>query len=133
MIRLANCLGRLSPRLLAVLLVCLAPTLLRAETVMFRNECKGAVIVQTMTLVKGVLRRDQPSLLRYGECTPKLKLDADMVITIYDGKTNRMLFRSSLKASTKPLYYSIIWNQRLMQVQVITAKPPPAMTTSTSP
>lgn len=130
MISLAYSLGRFSPRLLAVLIVCLLPSALRAETVMFRNECRGTVIVQTMTLDKGVLRRDQPSLLRYGECTPKLKLDADKVVYIYDGKTNRILFRDVLKVSKKPLYYSITFNQRMGRVQVISRPTePPPMTT----
>jgi len=129
---LHSSMGRFSPRLLAVLIVCLTPAVLRAETVMFRNECRSPVIVQTATLVGGVLKRDQPCLLRYGECTPKLKLTADKVVAIYDGKTNRILFRDGLKASKKPLYFSIVYDQRRPnQVQVISrAKEPAAMTPS---
>jgi len=125
MVSRVNSLGRSVPRLLAVLIVCLAPAVLRAETVVFRNEIHGTVIVQTLTLDRGVLRRDQASLLRYGETTPKIKLDADKVVTIYDGKTSRILFRDALKASKKPLYYSIIYNQRLGRVQLILQTTPP--------
>lgn len=120
MIRLMTSLAFFSPRLLAVLVLGLIPAGLRAETVMFRNEWHKPVIVQTTTLRKGVLHRDQPCLLRYGECTPELVLTADKVVDVYDGKTNCVLFHDVLKAGKSPRYFSIVCNpRRSHQVQVI--------------
>jgi hypothetical protein len=118
--RLVNNLVPTSALLLAVLIVCVAPSALRAETAMFRNECHSPVVVLTATLVKGVLHRDQPCLLRYGECTPALKLEADKVVEIYDGKTNDILYRAFLKASKTRRYFSIVLDPRSGErVQVI--------------
>jgi hypothetical protein len=125
MISRYHSLGRCVPAVLAGLVVCLAPAALRAQTVMFRNECRWPVIVQTSTLVKGVVRRDPPCVLRYGECTPKLKLDAVKVVTIYDGKSERVLFRDSLKPNPKPLYYSIYFNPRMPGRVWVKKQPPP--------
>jgi hypothetical protein len=87
---------------------------------MFRNECRSPVVVQMATIKNGVVRRDEPILLRYGECTPKIKADVDRLVMIYDGKANRMLFREVLKSSKKERYYSITFDPRRPgQVQVI--------------
>jgi hypothetical protein len=107
-----NSLGRFHAALLGVLFVCLTPAAVRAEQVMFRNECASPVVVQTATVKGGVVRRDQPILLRSGECTPKIKTDVDRLVMVYDGKANRMLFRDVLKASKKELYYSIKFDPR---------------------
>jgi hypothetical protein len=98
--------GRSLPRLLAVLIVCFAPAALSAETVIFRNDCRSAVSVQAVTVVKSVMKRDQ-YLLRSKESTPKLKLDADKVIQVTDPRTGRVLLKDVLRASKKPLAYSI--------------------------
>ncbi len=120
MISITNSLGRFHAALLGVMLVCLTPAAGWAEKVMFRNECRSPVVVQMATIKNGVVRRDEPILLRYGECTPKIKADVDRLIMIYDGKANRMLFREVLKASTKERYYSITFDPRRPgQVQVI--------------
>jgi hypothetical protein len=121
-----NSSSRFFAALFGVLLVCLAPAVARAEKVTFRNECRSPVVVQTATVDKGVLRRDEPILLQYGECTPKIKADVDRLIMIYDGKANRMLFREVLKASKKELYYSIVFDPRRPgRVQVV-QRPAPA-------
>jgi len=79
----------------------------RAEYVIFRNECKTSVVVQTATVVRGVLKRDQ-ALVKPGEYTGKISLDSDKIITIRDGRTGKVLFHDPLRASTKPLAYGIL-------------------------
>jgi hypothetical protein len=133
MISITNKLGRSLAALLGVLLVGLMPAAGRAEKVMFRNECRNPVVVQMATVKGGVVRRDQPILLRYGECTPKIKADIDRVVTIYDGKANRVLFQEVLKASKKEAYYSIVFDPRRPgRVQVI-LRPAKTMPSTTKP
>jgi hypothetical protein len=97
---------RIRVLILAALIVFLLPAWIIAETVTFRNDCRVSVVVQTATVQRGVLKRDQ-CLLRAGESTTKMPLDSDKVITVFDGKTGRTLFRDALKKSKTPLYYSI--------------------------
>jgi hypothetical protein len=112
MISITNNLGRVVAALFGVLLISVTASPVRAEKVMFRNECRATVVVQMATVKNGVVRRDQPILLRYGECTPKIKADVDRLVTIYDGKSNRKLFEEVLKANKKEAYYSIVFDAR---------------------
>ena len=83
------------------------PAACRAEYVIFRNECRAPVVVQTAYVVRGVLKRDQ-ALVKPGEYTNKLSLANDQTITICDGRTGKILFRDPLRASKKPLAYAIL-------------------------
>src|SRR5262245_35320788 len=106
MISIRHSLGRSLPRLLALLVVLLAPAALAAETVTFRNDCRSAVTVQTVTVVNRTVKRDQYTL-RSKESTPKIGLDSDRVIQITDPRTGRVLLKEVLRVSKKPLAYSI--------------------------
>ena len=92
---------------LALFVALVAPAACRAEYVVFRNECRTAVVVQTASVVRGVLKRDQ-MLVKPGEYTDKISLDTDQTITICDGRTGKILFRDPLRASKKPLAYAIL-------------------------
>src|SRR5215204_3111286 len=106
MISNRDSLVRRRPGLLAVAF-CLLPGLAMADTVQFRNECKASVIVQTSTVIRGMVIRDQPSLLRPGDASPKFALKNDKIVTVYDARTNRILCREVLKASLVPVAISI--------------------------
>jgi len=123
MIRYCQRLVRPLPGLLAVALVCLLPSLGRADNVVFRNECKASVVVQTATVVKGVVKRDQPTLLRMGECTARIPLDVDRIVTVYDARSNRVLYRDVLKASKKELGAAIAFDTRLNKVVLVRRDP----------
>lgn len=103
--------GRFLPGLLAWLIVCLVPTFAPGDTITFRNDCRVALVVQAVSVQRGVLKRDQ-MLLKAGETTPRMALDSDKVISVYDGKTGRILFRESLKASKTALNYGIVPDPR---------------------
>jgi hypothetical protein len=92
---------------LALFVALAAPAASRAEYVIFRNECRSPVVVQTAYVVRGVLKRDQ-ALVKPGEYTSKLSLANDQTITICDGRTGKVLFRDPLRASKKPLAYAIL-------------------------
>jgi hypothetical protein len=115
MIRSCERLVRPFAGLLAVALVCLLPSLARAENVVFRNDCRSSVVVQTGVVVKGVLQKDQPNLLRPGDSTDKIPTDVDRVVIVYDARSNRVLFRDVLKADPKnPRAYSIMPDPQVM-------------------
>ena len=94
-----------------------APAACRAEYVVFRNECKTSVVVQTASVVRGVLKRDQ-ALVKPGEYTGKISLDSDKTITICDGRTGKILFRDPLRATKTPLAYAILPNPNNGKVRV---------------
>jgi hypothetical protein len=117
MISSLSSLGRFRPCLLAVLIVCTLPVIApesmagqaRAETLVFRNEVRHPMVVQVATVVRGVVYRDKPYLLRYGDSTPKIKIQGDKIVTVYDGKIpNRILFQGAIKAGKVDLYYGIV-------------------------
>ena len=123
MIRYTERLIRPLPGMLAVALVCLLPSLGRAENVIFRNECKASIVVQTATVVKGVVKRDQPTLLRMGECTAKIPLDVDRILTVYDARSNRVLYRDVIKASKKELGAGIAFDPQMNKIRLIPRNP----------
>lgn len=96
----------------------------QAEYVIFRNECKVPVIVQTASVVRGVLKRDQ-TLLKPGEFTTRIPLDRDQVITVCDGINGRTLFRDPLRTSKTPMHYGIVPNQGKVPVRMMPRKPGP--------
>ena len=61
---------------LALFAALAVPAACQAEYVVFRNECKMSVVVQTASVVRGVLKRDQ-TLVKPGEYTEKITLDTD--------------------------------------------------------
>jgi hypothetical protein len=63
--------------------------------------------VQVGTVVKGVLQKDQPTLLRPGDSTEKIPAPVDRVVVVYDARSNRVLFRDVLKADKNPRHYAI--------------------------
>src|SRR5947207_3287742 len=107
MIRYCERLVRPRAGLLAVVLVCLLPSLARAEDVVFRNECRTSIVVQTGVYVNGMLNKDQPVLLRPGEATDKIKANVERIVIVWDARTNRVLFRDVLKADRNPRTYGI--------------------------
>jgi hypothetical protein len=95
---------------LAVLFVFGTPPRVRAETLVFRNDCSVSIIVQLASVHRGVFSRDRPYLLRPGDATtPGIELPGDKVITVYDAKVpNRVLFQGALPGSTFDRHFRIL-------------------------
>jgi hypothetical protein len=112
---------------LALFVALAIPAACRAEYVIFRNECRGSIVVQTATVVRGVLKRDQ-ALVKPGEYTGKIPLDSDKIITFCDGRTGKILFRDPLRATKKPLAFGILpganGKVRVEKRMMPTEKPP---------
>jgi hypothetical protein len=113
MIRSLERLVRPPAGLLAAALVLLLPALARAQHVVFRNECRSSVVVQTGVYVKGVFHKDQPILLRPGDSTGKIPLNVDRIVIVYDARTNNRLVSDVLKADARKAHaYSIVPDQQ---------------------
>lgn len=108
MIRSCERLVRLPAGWLAIALVCLSPSLARAENVVFRNECRSSVVVQTGVYVKGVFVKDNPILLRPGDSSGRIPTDVARIVIVYDARSNTVLFRDVLEADKNPRAYSIV-------------------------
>src|SRR5262245_12154594 len=102
MISSRDSLARRRPALLAALIVFLTPAVLPAQTITFRNVCRAAVVLETASVVRGVLKRDRPIMLKGGEASPRLALDTDKLVTIYDARVpNRILYKDGVRASKR--------------------------------
>jgi hypothetical protein len=77
------------------------------QTLSFKNDAGTTVVVQTATLVRGKLKGDRPIVLRAGAFSAAIDLDSDKMITVYDGRSNRVLYQGLQKQSTTPLKFSI--------------------------
>jgi hypothetical protein len=110
--------------LLAVALLLLLPSLARAEHVVFRNECRSSVVVQTGVYVKGVFHKDQPILLRPGDSTGKIPTNVDRVVIVYDARNNNRLVSDVLKADAKKARaYAIVPDQQAPNKVRFVARP----------
>ena len=127
MIRGCGGLVRPGTGLLAVTLLCLLPALGKADNVVFRNECRVSVVVQTSTVIKGQVIRDQPRLLRPGDYTPRISLNVDRIVTVYDARTNKMIFRDVLRASKKPSAFAIQPDPNVMSKARMVPRAPSTM------
>jgi hypothetical protein len=115
--------GRLASCLLAVLIVCAGARPAAAQALQFRNECNAPVVVQAVSVFRGVLRRDRPYLLKPGDVTPGILLPGDKVITVYDAKVpTRVLFQGTVPGGAGDMHFSILPNGPRVRVQL---RPPP--------
>jgi len=90
-------LGKVAAGVMAVWVMALPPADARAESLLFRNDTKAPIIVQAACVVRGVLRRDRPYLLKPGDSTPGITLPGNKVITVYDGsRPNKVIFKGAI-------------------------------------
>jgi hypothetical protein len=100
--------GRFPPCLWGVLLVLALPAGAEAGPVYYRNDWNSPVVVQAASVVRGILLRSRPFLLKPGEASPPMILVGNKVVTVSDAKVpNRILLRDRIPASPMKLYYSI--------------------------
>ncbi len=93
---LAN-LSKITAGLVVLSIMSLLPAGARAESLIFRNDTKTPIIVQAACVLRGVLRRDRPYLLKPGDSTPSITLPGNKVITVYDGqRPNQVIFKGAI-------------------------------------
>ncbi len=120
MIRLLRSLGLTRPCLPALLIVCFAPAIASAESIRFRNETMGPVIVQTSSVVHGTVQQGPRYLLSAGEVSPAITLPGNKIITIYDNpsKPNRVLFQGTIPAGTEDLSFGVVADTPAPRVKI---------------
>jgi hypothetical protein len=125
MIGFLRLIGPMRPLVVAMVAGLMTPVLANAETMYIRNECPFPVVVQTGSVVRGVLRRDPPVALKMGEVTPGTMLPGNKIITIYDaGAPNRVLFQGTIPASIQDHQYGIVTDGLRMMLQPRKPFPP---------
>jgi hypothetical protein len=110
--------GLMHPLLLALLAVLSLPVVAQAETMYIRNETPIPIVVQTGSVVRGVLRRDPPVTLKATEVTPGTMLPGNKLITIYDARNpNRILFQGIIPAAQQDHQYGIVTDGFRMKIE----------------
>ncbi len=80
----------------------------QAEALQFRNDTKSPIIVQAACVVRGVLRRDRPYLLKPGDSTPGIVLPGNKVVTVYDGlHPNKVVFKGAVAGGATDQAFTI--------------------------
>lgn len=101
--------GSTCPRLAALLIVCLAPAAAPAQSLRFRNETTGAVILQTAVVDRGIFRQGPRFQLLPNDSTPPILLPGNKIITINDPRMpTRVLYQGTIAASLEDQRYSIV-------------------------
>jgi hypothetical protein len=101
-------LGKIAAGLLTALLLCAAPTGAQAESLVFRNDTKEPLIVQAACVVRGVLKRDRPYLLKPGDSTPGIVMPGNKVITVYDGlRPNKVVFKGAIPGGANDQAFNV--------------------------
>ena len=127
MIRLIRSLGLTRPSLLTLLIVCLAPAAASAESIRFRNETAGPVIVKTSCIIRGAVQQGPTFLLNPMDVTPAIVLPGNKIITICDGprNPNRVLFQGTIPAGTDDLSFGIVTDVPPPRVKLEARRFPP--------
>ncbi len=111
------------PVLPALLALVLLPATLFAETIYVRNEGQVAVVVQVGSVVRGVLRRDPPCVLKPGEVAPGTLLPGNKIITIHDARApNRILFQGTIPAAKEDGYFGVVPDVKMPRMRIETRK-----------
>jgi hypothetical protein len=109
MISLLCSLGWKSRTLLAVLIVCLLPAALHAETITIKNSTDDPVVVQTAYIVKGRVFAGQSYTLKPGDTTPGIMLPGNKLFTIVDAaKPNVVLGRQGVPGGNMNLDFELV-------------------------
>lgn len=77
-----------------------------ATMLSFQNDASVAVVVQTGTIQRGQVRNDQPLVLRVGN-SGRVPFSCDKLLTIYDGKSNRILYQAVVRYQGKAASFLI--------------------------
>jgi hypothetical protein len=93
----------------AGLLLALAPTAADAQALGFRNDTPAPVIVQGVSIVNRIPRRDRAHVLQPGEvCWDPVPVSGNRLITIADARLPiRTLYQNSILCPGKDLFLSI--------------------------
>lgn len=117
-------LGSTCPRLAALLIVCLAPAAAPAQSLRFHNDTKGAVLLQTACVDRGIFRQGPRFQLLPDRETPAILLPGNKIITISDPRMpTRVLYQGTIPASLEEQRYSIVPDMPVPRVKLELERP----------
>jgi hypothetical protein len=120
-------LGKIGAALVAVLVVGMVPAGAHAEALVFRNETNGPIIVQAACVVRGVLRRGRPILLKPGDATPGIVMPGNKLITVYDGTNpNHVVFQGTVPGGPADQLFGVGLDPTTPGAAMLNLKTPPA-------
>jgi hypothetical protein len=126
MISILRSLGLVRPCLPALLFLCLTPADASAEALRFRNDTMSTVVVQSVYVVRNLVRPGPTWKLGPGDMTPPFVLPGNKIITIYDDPRingTRILRQATFPAGTADLFLSIVPDLQPPQVKLVTIPP----------
>jgi len=119
--------GRCRPRLLAVLVLCLLPGAISAESLYFQNKCDAPVVLQATSVFRGAVWRGRPCLLKPGDTTPAIAMPGNKIVTVLDPRVpNRVLFQGAIPAGVIDLSFRIVPDLPPPRVRMQRTLPAPA-------
>jgi hypothetical protein len=108
MISLLCSLGRKSLALLAVLIVCLLPAAVRAESIKLTNTSTLPIVIEPVSSAGGTVYPGKPFGLNPGAKSAGIMLPGDKVIILRDKSGTRILQKIPVPASTEDQDYDIV-------------------------
>jgi hypothetical protein len=128
MISLFRSLGLTCPCLPALLIVCLAPAAAPAESLRFRNETAGSLIIQTSYILQNTVRTGPritlPARGTTGDETPPIVLPGNKIITIFDPRNpTRPVYQGTIPAGTEDLSFNIVPDVPVPRVKLEPRRP----------
>jgi hypothetical protein len=88
--------------------VLFAPEMIRAETLLIRNETDVPLTVQAACVIDGMVRPQRPVLLQPGGVT-RVSLPGNKLVNVYDSRLpNRSLFQGTVEASKQDQAFAIV-------------------------
>jgi len=119
-LRTCGSIGRGLGGLVALLLL---PCLLRAETITIANNSRVDMVVQCAAVVDGKVKRDKPQVIKPGGSAAILAPGGNKLITVYDGRNNRVLIQTTIAGAKDDQAFAIEPNLAGTRVTLEAIKP----------
>jgi hypothetical protein len=106
-----------------LLALALLPALIRAETITIVNNSRVDMVVQCAAVVGGQVKRDKPQVCKAGASVSILAPGGNKLITVYDGRTNRVLIQTTVAGAKDDQAFAIEPNAAGTRVTLEAVKP----------
>jgi hypothetical protein len=112
---------------LALCCVLVVPALAPAASVTVKNELTVPVLVQAVGLVRGLVVRDKPYLLKPNESKAITSLPGNKTVYIYETTAGRLVGSTVVSDSTDDLYFAVVLGALRGTAKLDPRKPPTTM------
>jgi hypothetical protein len=124
MMRQVRAYGSLKTLVVGLAVLVCSPLTVVAETVVFRNDSKVALIVQCAYVVKGTVKSDKPFVIRPGATLPIATLPGAKLITVCPASMpNKVLHQSTIPGSKDDQAYILAPNAAGTRIDLEQVKP----------